>query len=94
MKKLFNEYDSEQVMDMIDNLIIENSIYDAQNDGHVFKYRASLDKDYGRIRGRDTHTATDDIFDTLADAEAGLITGMDATDDGELAGLAGIPMMS
>lgn len=79
---------------MIDNLIIENSIYDDQNSGHVFKKRASLDKDYGRIKGRLTPTATDDIFEVLADAEAGLITGMDATDDGELAGLAGIPMMS
>jgi hypothetical protein len=92
--ELFNEYDHDRVFNMIDNLIIADSVYDEQNDGHVLKKRTSLDRDYGRIKSRNAPTATDDIFDVLADAEAGLITGMDATDDGELPGLAGIPMMS
>jgi hypothetical protein len=93
--ELFNDYDSDRVFNMIDNLIIEDSVYDEQNDGHVLKKRTSLNRDYGRIKSRnDSLTATDDIFDTLADAEAGLITGMDAADDGTLPGLAGIPMMS
>jgi hypothetical protein len=92
--ELFNEYDSDRVFNMIDNLIIADSVYDEQNDGHVLKKRTSLDRDYGRIKRSNVPTATDDIFEVLADAEAGLITGIDATDDGELPGLAGIPMMS
>lgn len=93
--ELFNEYDSDRVMNMIDNLIIDDSVYDQRNDGLVLKSRTSLDRDYGRIKRSNTsQVATDDIFDTLADAEAGLITGIDATDDGTLPGLAGIPMMS
>lgn len=49
LRSLFSEHDSEQVMDMIDNLIIADSIYDEQNDGRVLMKRASLNKDYGRI---------------------------------------------
>lgn len=36
-------------MDMIDNLIIADSIYDEMHNGQVLKKRASLNKDYGRI---------------------------------------------
>lgn len=91
--ELFNDYDSDRVFNMIDNLIIEDSVYDESHQGHVLKKRTSLNRDYGRIKAAN-YVATDDIFDTLADAEAGLITGIDATDDGTMAGLSGIPMMS
>lgn len=93
--ELFNDYDHDRVFNMIDNLIIEDSVYDEEHEGHVWKKRASLNKDYGRIvESNTTYTATDDIFETLAAAEAGLITGIETTDDGALPGLAGIPMMS
>lgn len=49
LRSLFSEHDSEQVMDMIDNLIIADSIYDEEHNGQVLKKRASLNKDYGRI---------------------------------------------
>lgn len=91
--ELFNDYDSNRVFNMIDNLVIEDSVYDERHEGHVHKKRTSLDRDYGRIKAV-SYTATDDIFDTLAAAEAGLITGIDSTDDGTIPGLAGIPMMS
>jgi hypothetical protein len=48
LKKLFNDYDSDQVMDMIDNLIIEDSVYDEEHEGRVSKKRTLLNKDYRR----------------------------------------------
>lgn len=36
-------------MDMIDNLIVEDSVYDEENQGMVIKKRSSLNKEYGRI---------------------------------------------
>lgn len=36
-------------MDMLDSLLIADSIYDEEHDGQVIYKRASLNKDYGRI---------------------------------------------
>jgi hypothetical protein len=47
--KLFNEYDHNDSMDMIDSLIVDDSVYDDKSEGNVVKKRAALNKDYGRI---------------------------------------------
>lgn len=68
-------------MDMIDNLIVSDSIYDEANQGHVLKKRASLNKDYGRIGM------------SIADENASMIYGaggpvvVASQDDGTIIGL-------
>jgi hypothetical protein len=65
--KLFNEYDSERVMDMIDSLLIEDSIYDEEHEGRVVKKRTSLNKDYHRYgRIDETIDDSDEIDPSLA----------------------------
>ena len=47
--KLINEYNHDRVFNMLDELLIADSVYDSNNNGGVIKARASLNKDYGRI---------------------------------------------
>jgi hypothetical protein len=92
LKKLFNEHDSEQVMDMIDNLIIENSIYDEQQQGMVSKKRTQLNKDYNRY-GRISKAHDDEEPDPAAAFGDGPPEYLELSDDGAAPGLEGIPMM-
>lgn len=85
--ELFNKYDTDQVFDMIDNLIIADSVYDDANEGKVIKRRAELNKQYGRIG-----IAIDDDF-AAKNSDTGALDELEPNEDGSLPGLEGIPMM-
>lgn len=87
LKELFNKYNTDQVFDMIDSLMIADSVYDQANDGKVTKFRASLNKEYGRIG-----IAIDDEYASNAEG-AGALDNLVPNEDGTLPGLDGIPMM-
>lgn len=82
--ELFNEYDHNDSMDMIDSLIIADSVYDDEHRGNVQKKRAGLNKDYGRIG-----IAIDDERTSTSSGPQYL----EPNEDGILPGLEGIPMM-
>lgn len=86
LKELLNDYDSDQVMDMIDNLIVADSVYDEKNGGQVLKKRASLNKEYGRIG----ITIDEKAFGNVG---GGAQQILEPNDDGTLPGLEGIPLM-
>lgn len=79
-------------MDMIDNLIIENSIYDEENQGRVSKKRIELNKDYNRY-GRISKAHDDEEPDPAAAFGDGPPEYLELSDDGAAPGLEGIPMM-
>lgn len=84
--KLFNDHDHNDTMDMIDTLIIENSIYDDEHKGEVSKKRATLNKDYGRIGIA--------ISDERASNSDGAPEYLEPDDDGNIPGIdPRIPMM-
>jgi hypothetical protein len=74
-------------MDMIDNLIVEDSVYDEDHQGLVLKKRASLNKDYGRIG----ITINDERVFGKSGA-SGTPEYLEPDDDGMIPGLEGIPM--
>jgi len=85
--ELFNTHDTQQVFDMIDSLLITDSVYDDANEGRVAKRRAQLNKEYGRIG-----IAIDDDFAAKNGAN-GALDELEPNEDGSLPGLEGIPMM-
>lgn len=87
LKELFNQYDTGQVFDMIDSLIVADSVYDDANEGRVIKRRAHLNKEYGRIG-----IAIDDEY-AGNNSGTGALDKLVPNEDGSLPGLDGIPMM-
>lgn len=75
-------------MDMIDNLIVEDSVYDEEHNGAVIKKRASLNKEYGRMG----ITINDErVFGKSG--TGGAPEYLEPDDNGMIPGLEGIPMM-
>jgi hypothetical protein len=87
LKELFNQYDTDQVFDMIDALIVADSVYDDAHEGKVTKFRAHLNKEYGRIG-----IAIDDEY-AANNGGTGALNDLEPNEDGSLPGLEGIPMM-
>jgi hypothetical protein len=83
--KLFNEYDSAQVMDMLDALLIEDSLYDEDHDGRVVKKRLMLDKDYQRNRKEPTFDESN--IDPAAAFDGGTPDYLELGEDGIAPGL-------
>ncbi|QFG12217.1 Hypothetical Protein OBI_RACECAR_90 [Arthrobacter phage Racecar] len=53
LKKLFNETDSERTFNIIDDILVEDAIRDAQSDSALTKVRAAIDKAYSPSTGLD-----------------------------------------
>lgn len=89
LTQLLNDHGSDQVMDMLDNLLIADSVYDQANNGQVMHARASLNKDYGRIGS----SVNDEQVRRGAPRLDGSPNYLEPNDDGIFPGLEGIPMM-
>jgi hypothetical protein len=86
--ELFNNSDHNASMDMIDSLLINDSVYDEEHKGEVVKKRARLNKDYGRIG---IAVSDEPTFDEEVNGEA---DDQDRLNDGAVPGLdPRIPMM-
>lgn len=72
LKEMFSTLGSEECMDMIDVIIIDDAIRDSETNGSQNKARAILNKEYDRIG-----TSRDEIPNYVEDTEDGYDFGFD-----------------
>lgn len=87
LTRLFNEHDSDKTMDMIDSLLIADSLYDDEHGGGVIKKRLLLDKDYQRNRQQPQAISDDYGVDPAAAFSNGPIEYLELGEDGIAPGL-------
>lgn len=87
MTRVFNDHDSSQTMDMLDSLLVADSLYDEEHSGGVIKKRLLLDKDYHRNRQPPTIISDDLGVDPASAFSNGPIEYLELGEDGIAPGL-------
>jgi hypothetical protein len=69
--EVFERLDAERSFNVIDQILLEDSLHDATHGGAVVKARATLNKAYGRIGtsgSNDTDSDDDDFIESSRDS--------------------------